>query len=192
LTRNLFASYSFLKIKTKPWKKMQVISKIKLPNTQADLLKKVLSRHGQIATIRGKKNLRVQKKHSGSHLVKYSTFQLRLGIVYDNQTAVKDQRETGELPSENAGLAKVWELVNDAGGKRIPALLRNSKTGRMAIAGATVHGTKSIKSSEFVLNGESATKEDLKGIAYSSDIKPSSGEKRLWTMYYLDNILSIS
>jgi hypothetical protein len=35
---------------------------------------------------------------------KDSTFTARVGVDYDNISAVKEKRETGELPAENAGL----------------------------------------------------------------------------------------
>jgi hypothetical protein len=65
----------------------------------------LLSRKGQIATIHSKRTMKVRKKFEELGIIeKESTFQVRVGVNYDNIQVVKDKRQTGELPEENAGL----------------------------------------------------------------------------------------
>lgn len=68
-------------------------------NTMID---KLMSLKGQIATLTTKRTMRTRK--GVDPITKTSKFQARIGVNYDNITAVQTKRELGELPSENAGL----------------------------------------------------------------------------------------
>lgn len=65
-------------------------------------LKLLMSRKGQIVTLVTERNMKVRKNQQP--IRKLSEFQCRVGVNYDNIKAVKEKRETGELPEKNAGL----------------------------------------------------------------------------------------
>jgi hypothetical protein len=62
----------------------------------------LLSKKGQIVTLTTERNMKVRKGQEP--IQKRSTFQCRVGVNYDNIQAVKDKRESGELPPVNQGL----------------------------------------------------------------------------------------
>jgi hypothetical protein len=62
----------------------------------------LMGRKGQIVTLVTERPLKVRKNQE--QITKRSTFQCRVGVVYDNIQAVKDKRADGTLPAENAGL----------------------------------------------------------------------------------------
>ena len=66
------------------------------------MLDTLLQRRGQIATITTERPLRVRKGQTP--ITKISTFQCRVGVDYDNIQTVREKRESGELPEQNAGL----------------------------------------------------------------------------------------
>ena len=66
------------------------------------MLDTLMQRKGQIATITTERPLRVRKGQPP--ITKISTFQCRVGVDYDNIQTVREKRESGELPEENAGL----------------------------------------------------------------------------------------
>ena len=84
------------------------------------LLETFLSKKGQICSLDMEKKIKTRKNFSGT-IVKKTTMTVRAGVNYDNISAVKEGRETGELPSENAGLPwgkwKVFPYVIEHNGK---------------------------------------------------------------------------
>lgn len=62
----------------------------------------LFSLKGQIATLETMKDCKVRK--GKAPIVKHSIFQARIGVTYDNISAVKVKRADGTLPEENAGL----------------------------------------------------------------------------------------
>lgn len=71
-------------------------------STTQDMLNKLLSKKGQIATLVTSRPMKVRK--GCAPIQKVSKFQCRVGVTYDNIAAVQDKRDSGELPAENAGL----------------------------------------------------------------------------------------
>lgn len=70
--------------------------------TYSPEIQQLLAKKGQIATITTQRDMKMRK---GQPVVqKKSTFQCRIGVNYDNIAAVKEKREEGVLPAENAGL----------------------------------------------------------------------------------------
>jgi hypothetical protein len=65
---------------------------------------KLLKMKGTIATLKTEKSCKTRKTAGDISVTKVSTFQCRIGVNYDNVAAVKEKRENGELPAENAGL----------------------------------------------------------------------------------------
>ena len=66
------------------------------------MLVRLMSLKGQIATITTTRPVRVRK--NCEPITKTSTFQCRIGVDYENITAVRTARETGEMAAESAGL----------------------------------------------------------------------------------------
>jgi len=63
----------------------------------------LLALRGQIVTILIGRDAKVRKGETP--IQKFSHMQVRVGVNYDNIAAVKEKRESGELPAENAGRA---------------------------------------------------------------------------------------
>jgi hypothetical protein len=74
-----------------------------VPATIPAAVARLVTLKGQFVVIRTVRDLKVYKGTVG-HYEKDSTFTARIGVNYDNIGAVKEKRETGELPEENAGL----------------------------------------------------------------------------------------
>ena len=74
---------------------------INLPD-YAEHLKTILSRKGQLVTVKTQRPMKVRKGQEP--VVKHSEFQCRVGVNYDNIAAVKEKRAEGQLPAENQGL----------------------------------------------------------------------------------------
>ena len=73
-----------------------------LPTAQQTFLEHLLSRKGQIVTVKTQRPLKVRKGQPEA--TKTSEFQCRVGVNYDNIATVKEGRANGELPAQNAGL----------------------------------------------------------------------------------------
>lgn len=72
-----------------------------MTNTK-DMLEKLMSKKGQIATLCTVRPMKVRK--NCEPIEKHSQFQCRIGVNYDNIATVQEKRENGELPAKNAGL----------------------------------------------------------------------------------------
>jgi hypothetical protein len=70
--------------------------------TQAQMLELLMSRKGQIVTVKTTRPVKMKKGQA--EVTKTSEFQCRVGVNYENMAAVKEGRANGELPAENAGL----------------------------------------------------------------------------------------
>jgi hypothetical protein len=70
--------------------------------TQAQMLELLMSRKGQIVTVKTTRPVKMKKGQA--EVFKTSEFQCRVGVNYENMAAVKEGRANGELPAENAGL----------------------------------------------------------------------------------------
>ena len=73
-----------------------------MQKTQAEMMNLLLSRKGQIVTVRTRRPVKMKKGQAA--VFKESEFQCRVGVNYDNIAVVKEGRASGELPAENAGL----------------------------------------------------------------------------------------
>jgi hypothetical protein len=71
---------------------------------QNKMLARFLSKTGQIVTVTTRRDMKVRAKFKHMKVEKVSTYQCRAGVDYDNIKAVKEKRESGELPKENQGL----------------------------------------------------------------------------------------
>lgn len=81
---------------------MKAIPLSKITKTMNKLINYLLTRKGQIVTIKARRACKVKK---GSPFVeKESIFQAAVGVNYDNKLSVQVKRESGDLPEKNAGL----------------------------------------------------------------------------------------
>lgn len=70
--------------------------------SQSMMLELLMARKGQIVTVKTERPLKVKKNQR--EIIKTSEFQCRVGVDYDAIKVVKEGRENGDLPAENAGL----------------------------------------------------------------------------------------
>lgn len=70
--------------------------------SQSMMLELLMSRKGQIVTVKTQRPVKMKKGQP--EVIKTSEFQCRVGVDYDNISVVKEARENGDLPAENAGL----------------------------------------------------------------------------------------
>lgn len=70
--------------------------------SQSMMLEFLMSRKGQIVTVKTERPVKMKKGQP--IVIKTSEFQCRVGVNYDNVAVVKEARENGDLPAENAGL----------------------------------------------------------------------------------------
>lgn len=106
----------------------------------------LLTLKGQIVTLTTARVVKYRKDAGTvAETVKVSTYQCRMGVSYDRITAVKEKRESGELPAENAGLNSGMEWV------QFPHLLRGIKSGKYQMRCTTFNGNAAKV--VFVRNG---------------------------------------
>lgn len=94
---------------------------------------------------------------------------VQIGASYDNRASVKDARESGELPSENAGLSgKEWV--------QYPIILRAVKTGKLYLrvypvrdAAGNARSCKTI----YKVDGEMVRRDDAKAICLAGEFSSS-------------------
>jgi hypothetical protein len=114
------------------------------------------------------KDLRIEKKVS---------VVVRTGINYDNQAKVKEKRESGELPKENAGLQTNMEWES------FPWIIKHSITGKQY---ARMYLTDHKPETQYFLNGSPATMEEISSYVLASELP--KGEKPDCITVSLENI----
>ena len=175
--------------------------KINLSQESLAILEIVLKKKGHFATIHGARPLKVQKRYLDNHpnakLMKWSTFQLRLGVRFEALSRTQSGRKNGELPAENSGLPFYFKAVYDNAGKRIHSLVRHHTTGKLYIAGEPIwNNRKSIRTSRFAFSHDILqvdpyimTRDELKGIAYANDLNVRDGTR--WIYYNIENVTAL-
>jgi len=104
---------------------------------------------------------------------------LRSGIDYDNQKAVIEARESGELPAENSGLPwGEWKqypyIIEHKGSEYVrfyPASGKDIKTGE---------NFRPV--TEYYLDGELTTKEIIEPFCLASEFRKSESEPLCYTV----------
>lgn len=79
----------------------------------SNLLSTLLSKKGQFVSAIIEKKVKQLKGSPYAEVTKKTCLVARAGVAYDNITAVKEKRESGELPAENQGLT--WGQWVDGG-----------------------------------------------------------------------------
>lgn len=126
-------------------------------------------------------------KKNSPCIVKHTTASgVRFGVNYDNLQAVKDKRESGELPAENCGL-KGMEWV------KFPYLAKNIKTESLQIA---INPTEKSKYNvSWTVNGVPCTYDAIEEYLYSSEKKSDKDKDKVKLDVFrvkLDDVLEIA
>lgn len=126
---------------------------------------KLMGLKGQFASLRTVRPLKVKK--GKAEILKDSTFTCRVGVNYDNITAVKEGREDGSLPAENAGLPWGEWLV-------FPYVIAHK--GCHYFRCTSVHNDNAIPRVIYTRNGVEITKDEAKADALASEFYEKEGE----------------
>jgi hypothetical protein len=138
-----------------------VVSKQGNEEMNEQILEKILSRKGQIATIRTARPMKVRK--GMPEIIKHSEFQCRVGVNYDNIAVVKEKRADGRLPEENQGLPwGEWEIF--------PFVIRH---GAEKYVRCTVLRNGFHRPPVYTVNGAEISADEAKGMALASEFRPS-------------------
>ena len=150
-----------------------------LPANQQNFMNLILSRRGQFVTVKTQRPVKMRK---GMESVdKTSEFQCRVGVAYDNMQAVKEGREDGTLPEENAGLPwGEWvsfpHVIGHKGELYIRCSLGNTAFRRAAV---------------FTLaDGTIIDKAEVQPMALASEFKESDDDKLVFNIK-LSSILEV-
>lgn len=126
--------------------------------------KLILSRKGQIVTIKTIRPLKVRK--GVSEILKESEFQCRIGVNYDNISAVQEKRENGKLPAQNAGLPwGTWKVFPYVIEHKNEEYVRCSKV-----------NTEFFKTPIYTQNGKEIVVDDVKKLALASEFYSSESD----------------
>lgn len=104
------------------------------------------SAKGKIVTVTTEKPYQFKKSYTGQVITERSTYQVQVGVAYDNKAVVIQGRENGNLPEENAGLSGM-EWVE------YPHIKRSLKTGKEYLAGYPVKSGVKNKKEYFLPDG---------------------------------------
>lgn len=116
---------------------------------------------GTIHTISYTKELKTRKGVTDK-IEKRTKTQGRFGVTYDNIKTVKESREEGYLPAENAGLPKGTEWLDD---RRL--FIKSVKTGAIQLRVARANGNKTI--TEYYKNGVLVDKSEVEPLCLKSE-----------------------
>lgn len=116
---------------------------------------------GSIHTITYSKQLKT-RKGVADVITKRSETQGRFGVDYDNIKTVYQARNTGELPTENAGLSGM-EWVEDG----FPYFLKSQKTGKIQLRVSRVNSGNN--KTTYYKNGVECQKADVEALCLKSE-----------------------
>lgn len=143
----------------------------------SEILQNVLAKKGQFGRASWTKALKTRKGVSAK-IEKQVTMSMRAGLDYDNLTAVKEKRESGELPKENAGLPwGQWVAF--------PYLISHKDKHYLRLY---PNGNGKIET-QYFLNGEKTTMEAIAPHVLASELP--SGEKPECITVTLENITEL-
>lgn len=143
------------------------------------LIDKVQTRHGQISTVAMLSEAKLKKGHPFGNVMKFSVFQVRFGVAYENKKAVIDGRADGSLPSvPQSPKGKTWI--------QFPYWMRSDKTNEILVACSSV--LNGNRSTSYLDSGwNDIPMESAKPFLYAS-----SGNRPLWFTIGLSGILWIA
>lgn len=126
------------------------------------VVRTLLSMKGQILTLQIARDCKMRKSVTSDPVYKFSKIQVRVGIDYDNIAAVKEKRESGELPAENAGRA--W-------GSYVPGLFPYviEHKGQIYFHFSTLPNSTFKSEVHFMRNKKEITKEEVRAVCLASE-----------------------
>ena len=128
-------------------------------------LHRILSRtpKGAFKSMVWERQLKTKKQYADNIVTKRTTGSaLRFGVAYDNMKAVKEGRENGTKPAENAGLiGRHWLVEN--------LISQSDRTGKTLLRVSLANNSK--METEYFLNGRKVNKEDIEPMCYASETK---------------------
>lgn len=140
----------------------------------SEILVSVMSKKGQFGRARWRKALKTRKGVQGK-VEKVTSMSIRAGVDYDAMKVVKEKRESGELPAENAGLPwGQWVAF--------PYLIAHKDKHYLRLY---PNGNGKIET-QYFLNGSPATMEEISSYVLASELP--KGEKPDCITVSLENI----
>lgn len=155
-----------------------ILTAIALPSAVASLL----ALRGQIVNLTTNRQVKYLKTVTVAPTFKVSTFQCRAGVNYDNIAAVKEDRASGELPAENAGLNGVEWVA-------FPHLLRGIKSGKYQFRCTRLNGGNRTAVA-FIRDGKEISREEAMAGTLASESR--EGEQPEVFNVCVDNITHIN
>jgi hypothetical protein len=140
----------------------------------SEILVSVMSKKGQFGRARWRKALKTRKGVQGK-VEKVTSMSIRAGVDYDSMKVVKEKRESGELPAENAGLP--WGQWVE-----FPYLIAHKDKHYLRLY---PNGNGKIET-QYFLNGSPATMEEISSYVLASELP--KGEKPDCITVSLENI----
>lgn len=136
----------------------------KLNQTEAALVTKILQKKGEFTRLVYERPLKFRAAFKEFDGVKHTELTCRIGIDYDSMKAVKEKRNDGRLPEQNAGLSGLSWIVPEY-------LLVNSSN--ELLLRVYLH-PNCYKKSTYYLNGLEVSKEDLREYCLASEFQESN------------------
>lgn len=148
-----------------------------------NLIKEVIkTRKGQNLSAVIGKSLKTKKAHAGNKVEKVTRLVIRGGVDYDNIGMVKEGREDGSLPSENAGLP--WGEWQE-----FPLHITHKGTDYARFYPAS--GIEFTPKVEYFLNGVSVEKSVIEPLVLASELPKPNEETPLCFTIKAENVKDI-
>jgi len=148
-----------------------------------EIIKQIVkSRKGSNLSAVITKTLKTKKPHAGNKIEKITKLVIRGGVEYDNMGVVKEGREEGTLPSENAGLP--W-------GEWSEYPLHITHKGADYARFYPASGIKFTPHVEYFLNGVSVDKSVIEPLVLASELPKPKEEEPLCFTIKAENVKDI-
>jgi len=116
---------------------------------------------GTIHTITYEKELKTYKGVIDK-VSKKTIIQGRVGVNYDNMQVVKEGRENGTLPAENAGMPEHMRWIDDD-----HLFIINNKTGKIMLRVSTANSN--LPKTQYYKNGVPVEKSEIESLCLKSE-----------------------
>lgn len=145
-----------------------------------EVIKEVIkNRKGQNLSAVITKSLKTKKAHAGNKVEKITKLVVRGGVEYDNMKVVKEGRENGDLPSENAGLP--WGEWAE-----FPLHITHKGTDYARFYPAS--GIKFVPQVQYFLNGLEVEKSVIEPLVLASELPSPKDEEPLCFTIKAENV----
>lgn len=145
-----------------------------------NIIKEIIkNRKGQNLSAVITKSLKTKKAHAGNKVEKITKLVIRGGVEYDNMGVVKEGRENGDLPEQNAGLP--W-------GEWAEYPLHITHKGTDYARFYPASGIKFAPHVEYFLNGVQVDKATIEPLVLASEMPKAKEEEPLCFTIKADNV----